>query len=266
MTDTFFILSKMAELLVRAETILLLAIGLGLAGLRSWPNRRAKFLLGCGFFGFVLIGLVPVGDFLLAPLEKRYPANPHLDDVRAIIILGGAADPERSAYWRQPVLKRGAGRYDAAIALARRFPKAKVLFTGGSSRLIGTRISEAIVAREILTDAGIAPERLRFEGASRTTAENAKFLHKLVGTQDAGQWVLVTSAFHMPRAMGSFCASGWHRLVAWPTDFRSGRLRDGIGWNLPRNLSHLDTAVNEWIGLAGYYLGGRTNSLLPTGC
>ena len=148
-------------------------------------------------------------------------------------------------------------RYLATIALARRFPEARVLFTGGSGRLFGAEIPEARIAREILVSAGVDPARLILEGQSRNTAENARFAKALVANQGQGSWLLVTSAFHMPRAVETFCAAGWQDLVPWPTDYRTASLRDGIGWDLARNLDLLNVAVREWIGILAYRVTGR---------
>ncbi len=266
MAGLFFILSKITGMAIRAETLLLLAIWLGARGVQGNRPRRGRVVLYFGLGGFVLLGFAPVGDYLLKPLENRYASAPPLGDVSAIIVLGGTADAEKSAVWQRPVFKRGADRFYEGIALAHRFPQAQLYFTGGSGGLAGRRLSEALVARQIFTDAGLPPERLHFEGASRTTAENARLLRAMVGDQASGQYVLVTSAFHLPRAVSAFCAAGWQRIVPWPADYRTGYVGQGLGWNLPENLSNLDLAINEWVGIAGYRLSGRAVTVLPKGC
>jgi len=81
-----------------------------------------------------------------------------------------------------------------------------------------------------------------------------------------GPWILVTSAFHMPRAVGSFCAAGWHTLVPYPTDYRGGSFWDQVGWDLADNLTDLNTGVTEWVGLLAYRVTGRSDGLTPGGC
>ena len=101
---------------------------------------------------------------------------------------------------------------------------------------------------------GLAAERLTLERASRNTAENARLTYDLIAPEPSETWVLVTSAFHMPRSVASFEAAGWQGIIPWPVDYRAGTLRGGIGWDLGRNLEVLNTAVREYIGLLAYQI------------
>src|SRR5690606_18132335 len=150
--------------------------------------------------------------------------SPALERVDGIVVLGGGEDSTASAYWQQPQLGEGADRYTAALALARQHPEAKVLFTGGSGRLrslTGAKASEAAVAEAFFRQQGLEPERLLLEDRSRNTAENARLAFALVRPGSEETWILVTSAFHMPRALRSFQAAGWEDVVPWPVDYRS---------------------------------------------
>ena len=110
-------------------------------------------------------------------------------------------------------------------------------------------------------DLGLSPDRLRLEAASRNTAENAAMTRALL-TPEAGQrWLLVTSAYHMPRAVAAFCAAGWTGLIPYPVDYRSPG--DGAGWRFSENADALATALREWIGLAAYRLTGRATEPSP---
>lgn len=266
MADLFFLLSKLLGMMIRVETVLLLMIGAGLLlGLRR--PRRGRMWIGAAWLGFLLIAIFPLGNQLLRPLEARFSAHPHLDDVDAIIVLGGGADPATSAHWGDATLNEAGERYLAAIMLAHRFPEARLLFSGGSGRVIGTLRSEAAVARDILVQGGVAPSRIRLESGSRTTAENARLLRAMIAQgQGGGRQVLVTSAYHMPRAMGSMCSAGWRGLVAWPTDYRTSSFAEGVGWNLQANLQDLNAGIKEWVGLLGYYATGRSSELMPGDC
>ena len=88
-------------------------------------------------------------------------------------------------------------------------------------------------------------------------AENARLSLALTTPAPGKTWVLVTSAFHMPRAMRSFEAAGWAGLVPWPVDYRTSAFVDGMGWNLTRNLLVLNTAIREQVGQIAYRLTGR---------
>ena len=146
-------------------------------------------------------------------------------------------------YWGQMQLNEGGDRYAAGVALAQRFSDAQLLFTGGSGALrdlTGAAVSEASVAERFFLNQGIDRDRLLLEGLSRNTAENARLSLALANPTPDETWVLVTSAFHMPRAIQSFELAGWGDLVPWPVDYRTSKFTDDIGWDLTRNLEVLN--------------------------
>ena len=151
-------------------------------------------------------------------------------------------------------------RYPAALELAQRFPEARLLFTGGSGALrdlAGAEVSEGAMAERFFLGLGVAPARLLIEDRSRNTAENARLSLALASPDPNETWVLVTSAFHMPRAMRSFEAAGWAGLTPWPVDYRTAGFTDRIGWDLTRNLRVLNIAIREQVGQLAYRLSGR---------
>lgn len=260
MDTIFFVASKLVGALLRPDTWIVLA--LALIVLAVFYNRRRLTLWVGSITLALLVGLAtfPLGDLLLQPIERTYPAEPSLGKVDGIIVLGGGEDARASAYWGQMQLNEGGERYTAALALARRFPQARVLFTGGSGALrdlAGNQASEAEMAERFFREQGIAQERLLLEGQSRNTAENARLSRELAAPAPDETWVLVTSAFHMPRALRSFEAAGWTGLVPWPVDYRTSAFADGMGWNLIRNLQVLNTAIREQVGQIAYRLSGR---------
>jgi uncharacterized SAM-binding protein YcdF (DUF218 family) len=113
------------------------------------------------------------------------------------------------------------------------------------------------MAARFFSDQGIEPKRLLLEGQSRNTEENARLSLTLAGPAPSEHWVLVTSAFHMPRAMRSFEAAGWTGFVPWPVDYRTSTFSDGIGWNLTWNLQVLNTAIRAQVEQIAYRLSGR---------
>lgn len=256
----FFIVAKLAGLVIRPETWILVALGLSLAALyRGWQQAARLVLAGTLAF-LVLLTVLPVGDLLLRPLETQFPPAPVLDRVDGIVVLGGAEDARKTSLWGQPQLNESAERLTSAVALAQRYPQARVLFAGGSGALrdlAGNENSEAAVARQFFVDQGLSPSRLLFESRSRNTAENARHSFALAAPGAGETWVLITSAFHMPRAMRSFEAAGWPEVVAYPVDYRTGRFVDGVGWDLPRNLALVNTAIKEVAGLIAYRIAGR---------
>lgn len=241
--------------MLRPETWLILVLAGTVLALRL-HRRRLAIWFSSGLLGvLVVLGTLPLGDLLLQPIELRYSAEPTLEQVDGIILLGGAEDARASAYWGQAQLNDAAERYIAAMGLARRFPEARVLFTGGSGALrdiTGAEYSEAAIAESILRDLGLAPERLLLEDQARNTAENARLGFALANPGPDETWLLVTSAFHMPRAVRSFEASGWSGLVPYPVDYRTAAFGDRIGWNLFGNLRVLNIALREQVGQLAY--------------
>jgi uncharacterized SAM-binding protein YcdF (DUF218 family) len=254
----FFIVSKLIWVLLRPETLILLLLSVG------WLLRRMGKARLSGSFSLVpifacgLISVFPVGDTFLSPLEKAYPTEPEVRKVAGIVVLGGGESDIQSNVWSQPNTGDAGDRFITALALAQKHPDAMVLFTGGSGRLMGGA-SGADIARDIFIGAGLDKSRLILEGASRNTAENATMSLELAPDNVEGDWLLVTSAFHMRRSVASFCAAGWKNIVPWPTDYRTGGFFDRIGWNFALNLNDLNIGVREWIGLAAYSLTRRTS-------
>ena len=260
MDTIFFVASKLVGALLRPDTWIVLALALIVLAV-FYDRRRLTLWVGSITLALlVALAIFPLGDLLLQPIERTYPAEPSLGQVDGIIVLGGGEDARASAFWGQMQLNEGGERYTAALALARRFPQARVLFTGGSGALrdlAGNQALEAEMAERFFREQGIARERLLLEGQSRNTAENARLSRELAAPAPDETWVLVTSAFHMPRALRSFEAAGWTGLVPWPVDYRTSAFADGMGWNLTRNLQVLNTAIREQVGQIAYRLSGR---------
>lgn len=255
MDTVVFVFSKLVGAVLRPESWLVLGMGGALFAMWLGRQRLALVTLGVMFAATLLVAVFPIGELLLSPLEHRFPVNPALDKVDGIIVLGGGASNHRTAFWGQAQLGEGAERYTAGLELARRFPQARVLFAGGSGNLrdlAGGSMSEASVAHAFFREQGLDPARLLLEQESRNTSENARNSFVLAKPQAGQTWVLVTSAFHMPRALHTFTQTGWIGLVPYPVDYRSGNFIDGIGWELAENLQVLNIAVKEYLGLLVY--------------
>lgn len=265
MDTVFFLASKLFWILTRPESWLLLL--LAAAAFALWRERlgAGQRLLGSAIALTLSFGTLPIGEALLRPLETRFPANPDIVGPVGIIVLGGSEDGRAMRASGLPEVNDAADRFLGGLALARHHPNAQMIFSGGSAAILGMRVSGAEVAQRIFEEGGIAPDRMLLEGASRNTAENAALTLALIGDPGEGPWLLVTSAFHMPRAMGAFCGAGWRGIVAYPVDYR-GLGNGDVGWDLAERLRTLNIAVKEWIGLVAYRVTGRTGALIPSSC
>ncbi len=265
MDTVFLIISKAVWFFLRPETLVLLFVALPLFYLRRGRTAAATRALIFAVCIMITIGLVPVGNLFLNPLERAYPASPKIDTPAGILVLGGAEDIAPNYAGSMAQVNDAGERLIATIQLSRAFPEAVVLYSGGEVAITPVEQGAFEVGPDILRQLGLAEGRLIVEGRSRTTAENA-VLSRAMAPDRAGPWVLVTSAFHMPRALGSFCAAGWRNIVPFPTDYRGGTFWDQIGWNFAENLDDLNFGVKEWIALLAYRATGRTEVFFPKNC
>jgi uncharacterized SAM-binding protein YcdF (DUF218 family) len=257
-----YVVARLFDMFVTPSTLLLLLCVAGLL-LTLRHNAWGKRLLIAGIGGFIVFAVFPIGTWLLRPLEDRFPPpKPLPSHVDGIISLGGAINLELTETRGRPALKDSAGRMTDFVALARRYPKARLVFAGGSGAIVPGRTTEADVARVFYAELGIDPRRVIFEHKSRNTHENAALASALVHPHPGERWLLVTTAADLPRAVGSFRGAGW-QVIGVPADYHTQR--DGGGWfpGLLGGLRDADWAVHEWIGLVYYRLRGWTPSLFP---
>ncbi|MCI0735927.1 MAG: YdcF family protein, partial [Beijerinckiaceae bacterium] len=212
----FFNASKIFWL---AAEPLTLAIFAGLSGVVLLFTRfaRAGRVLMAGAIIALAIGvLTPAGALLLRPLEDRFPQPPASMPVpTGIIVLGGAVDTAKSEARGQVWLDADAARMTTSVDLARRYPSARLVFSGGSAGFPREGPAEAISARELWLSLGVPAGQMMFEAKSRNTWENAIFTRGLVKPKPGETWLLVTSAWHMPRSVGIFRRAGFP-VVPYP--------------------------------------------------
>lgn len=264
MGSVFFWASKLIWCLISPDVLL----GLGLVWvwllLLRRRNRAAVRVLGCELVVMLVIGLWPVGEWVFYPLEKRFETNPELPArVDGVIVLGGAEDAVMSSLWHQPEVGAAAERLLAFMTMARRFPEATLVFTGGSGSMVDQGFNGVDCVSQLFEQQGLDASRVVFERESRNTYENAVLTKKLVEPGEGENWVVITTAWHMPRTMGIFRQAGWS-VIPWPVDHWSqpGRLWR-VQWEPAGHLKNLKIASKEWVGLLAYYATGKTSSLLP---
>jgi uncharacterized SAM-binding protein YcdF (DUF218 family) len=261
----FFIGSKIfwfiAEPVSLAVAVGVLAILLGFTRFA----RAGRALMAGAIIALAAELLTPLGALLLRPLEDRFQAPPAgLPAPAGIIVLGGAVDTEKSEARGQVYLNPDATRMTTGVELARRFPKAQLVYTGGSAGLLGEGQAEAIGARKLWLSLGLPAERMTFEAKSSNTWENGLFTRDLVKPKPGETWLLVTSAWHMPRSVGIFRHLGFD-VIPYPVGYRTfGDERDFL---LPTSVIDkvimIDYSVREWVGLLAYRLTGKTDTLFP---
>lgn len=267
MDDVFFYISKILWAVVSPDSLFIILLTLALLLLLARQTRKATLLLSVLTFCAVFISVFPIGDWMLHPLERRFQPNPELPQrVDGIIVLGGSVLPGLSVEWQQLETNQSHERLSSFIQLAKQYPDAKLVFSGGNASVDRSKPTEAQIAEAYFIQSGISPERLIIEDNARNTAENASYSRRLAKPQPHENWLLVTTAYHMPRAVGVFCQQNWN-VIPYPVDHQvSPAQRYRPGFNLLMHAYNLVLGSREWLGLIAYYLAGKTPQLVPAQC
>jgi uncharacterized SAM-binding protein YcdF (DUF218 family) len=261
----FFVLSKTLGIMLLPTNFL---IGLGLVGALLLATRFARLgrrLLVASLALLAICGFSPLGKWLLYPLETRFPPwDAARGAPNGIVVLGGPIDADLSAAHGVAVVSAAADRMIAAAALAHRYPDARLIYSGGSANLISNDAREADFAASLFESLGVSRERLTMERRSRNTEENAQFSRALAAPKAGERWLLVTSAYHMPRSVGLFRRAGF-AVEPYPVDWRVGTRADLLNFQKLSvdGLVNVDVGIREWMGLAAYRLTGKTSEFLP---
>jgi len=260
--DFFYILSKIFWFVASPDHFILLLFTLAtllIYASSKWGIR----LLSVAVVISMTIMFLPVADIILRPLEERFPApvSPP-DNITGVIVLGGAESGDLSLVWNMAQFNQASERMMAIPALARVYPNAQIVFSGGSGSLLHPNGVANEAMANWFKEHGVG-ERVMWEKQSRNTYENATLSEAMLQGVPKGRWLLVTSAFHMPRSMGIFRLRGWD-VVAYPVDYYSNTadaLRvDPKYW---QHIRDLNFTLKEWLGLMVYYYTGKTDALFP---
>ena len=258
-----FIFGKLVWAVTQPGNLLLLCLLAGVFLLLR-GRRRGELLVVVAAIGLLLLAVAPIGPAMMLALEQRFPRPPMLPDrIDGILVLGGAVEPRISLAYGETVFNGSIARVLAGVALARKHPEAKLALVGGEGDLFPVGFAEARATQGFVLEEGIAASRLIVEERSRSTHENAVFARELIRPAPGQHWVLVTSAYHMPRAVASFRAADWP-VIPYPVDFKVDP-KTGLraNFNLLDGLGTSTIAGKEWVGLVSYRLLGWTRELFP---
>lgn len=247
------------SIVIRPGNLLLLA--LLIATLVVWlrpgkASRGGRFWLTLASALLLFVTFAPVNVWVARPLEDRFPPPTSLPArVDGILVLGGIG--QRSiADQRETLAVTGAAeRLMVPAALAMQHPDARLVISG-----VGEDTSSL---KDWFADIGLERDRIAFETESHNTFENALFSHRKLQPKSGEVWLLVTSARHMPRAVGVFRKLGWP-VVPYPVDYQTADLKYlVVGPDVAEDLAQLGPVFKEWAGLLAYFLMGHTDALWP---
>lgn len=267
MDELFFYFSKILWGMISPDSLFVILLTLCLLLLLFRQSKKAAILLGLLTCCTLFLSFFPVGEWMLYPLESRFQHNPDLPEhVDGIIVLGGSVIPDLSVEWQQLETNQTHERLSSFIQLARLYPDARLVFSGGNASLDRHKPTEAQIAETYFSQTGISPDRLIIENKARNTAENVSYSMQLVHPRENEIWLMITTAYHMPRAMGVFCRLNW-KVIPYPVDHETlpSKLYQPE-FNLIGHANHLVLASHEWLGLLAYYLSGKTHQLFPAQC
>ncbi len=211
-------------------------------------------MLWTGLASLGLLGFPAIPDALLRTLEDRYrvPDSDAIKQHVGMIVLGGAiGDVHSFVTHGQVPLSEAAERMTVPVGLMRQHPNLEIVFSGGSGQLLQSGVAESKMASAFYREQGVDMGKVRLEDRSRNTRENAQQVLKLLGDHCQKPWLLVTSAWHMPRAMAEFEAVGC-KVTPYPVDFRTGESTSFAEYSLAHSLLLWQTALHEWLGLWVY--------------
>jgi uncharacterized SAM-binding protein YcdF (DUF218 family) len=246
----FFVMSKLFWIVFMPSHFLALTTIAAAILLATRYERVGRRLAFASAVLFVIIGILPTGTWLTLPLENRYTRPDWPAHIDGVLVLGGGTGTAVILSRGVPATKSSEPRLVAAYELARRYPNARIVFSGGSSQLGGGG-AETVGAKYIFAQVGLDPKRLILEGRSRNTGEDVAFSQKIAKPKPGEVWILATSAIHMPRAMHIAKRAHW-KMIAWPTDYSTTPKEFGSLFAVPGNLDATDKAIHEWIGLLVY--------------
>lgn len=264
MNTASFLVTKLVWLVVRPDNLLVIFLLVGAGLLQTpWGKWGKKIIWGVAIV-LCAISFLPIGEIMMGALEDRFqPPATIPENIEGVIVLGGAIESDISADRNAVAFNAAAERLTQMIPLLAEHPKWKMIFTSGSGYVLDQTHREADVAKRFFQEMGLANGERIFERNSRNTYENAVEVAKLIPAPRGKPWLLVTSAFHMPRSMGTFRKAGLN-VIAYPVDYRTMRSRAlRFSPGLFYSAESLQPATKEWAGLIAYYLMGRTTALFP---
>ncbi len=230
-----FILKKIISSMIMPLTFGLILTFIGLVFLYKNNLKKAKIYLTISFIWITTISYVPISNFLISPLETTYKKLDVMpQDVKYILLLGG--DMENRAW--------------ELLRLHHLLPDAKIITSGYAGR---GEIPEAIKTANILHNIGIPKSSIIIYDKPKDTKEEAIKIKELINDE---KFVLITSAYHMPRAIALFKKEGLNPIPA-PTDFKIKDSDKILSTPSGDNIKKSEIAIHEYIGLIWAKIRGQ---------
>ena len=220
-------------------------------------------LFSISFIYILFISIFPIGKFGIYLLEKEFHTRTEYPyKIDGILILSGATNPYLSNEYNSIEINGSAERLIESVFLINKHKEAKIIFSGGSGSINFNKLTHSKIAKKFFEKMNVDNGQIIYENKSRNTYENIVFSKKIAMPKKNESWLLVTSAFHMKRAILIAKKQNW-KLIPYPVDFyQPKQISFKPSINMFSNLSTFQMAFHEWLGLFSYYILGRTNRIL----
>ncbi len=233
-----FLLKKAISVILMPLSLGVVFVLLGVTALIQKAYFKAKLLFLFWLVWSIAITHAFVADILISPLESHYSKLQQIpSEVDYVLLLGG--DKERRGW--------------EALRLFHLRPDLQIITSGYSPN----GVSDANKTAQLLIDAGVPKEKIVMQEDVKDTREEAWRMQQRVGNKP---FILVTSAYHMPRAMMIFADEGL-TPIASPTDFRGNSQDTIFSFLSARYLQDTEHAWHEYLGLLWLKLKGKQNAL-----
>lgn len=260
-TITHLILRKIPRIIINIDVLLVIGIFASLIYLLFGKQNTTLTILTLLSLCCIFIVIFPLGNWLAVFLENRFPKLESIPtDVVGAIVLGTGFNFSVTTARNIASYNPDIGRLLAFIDLAKKYPHLRLVFTGGGR--LQTLCNEADLAKKLFAQCGVNTQRIEFETAARDTNENAKFCYKMIKPQPKDKWLLVTSAMHMPRAVGLFRNLGWN-IAPYPVDYHTTGKPKFINTSLLLGLYVWRYSVHEIIEMTINYIIKESQTIIP---
>ena len=230
-----FMLKKIVSVAVMPLSLGVITIIIALLLLMFNQVKTGKKLLKISIFWIVLISWAPFANLMLKPLESAYPKLEKIpDNIEYILLLGGDRDKRA---WE-------------VLRLYHKIPNVKIITSGFS---LHDKLSDANKTAQLLMDSGIPSDKILMQEEAKTTFEEALWMKKRVGDKP---FILITAAYHMPRAYGLFKKAGLNPIAA-PADFNRPEEYGFFSMLQSVHLQNTEHAWHEYLGLFIYKIQGK---------
>jgi len=256
----FFILSKVFWVLARPLNFMFLCMVMGAVFLRLGWRRTGCILFAIAAIFLAMFGFTQLPDLIIHEMETAIPARMPEEPPAGIIVLGGGLGANNQTTVTGYHLQEASDRMITGLVLKRRFPQARLIYSGGTPALTGGDRPETDAASALAADLFGPDFAIEFESRSQNTWQNAEYTARMLGDERSRPFLLVTSGFHMRRALGCFRKAGVN-VYPVPTDFRADEISPPfLSGDMAGQFLKLNLAVKELFGLFSYRLTGRTDS------